>query len=191
MNDGDYGLFLSILKKVVNDYGWVIYAYCLMPNHYHLLIETPKANLAKGMFELNYKYANKFNYFYKKVGHLFAGRYKAILVEKESYLFRLIKYIAQNPVRKRLVKSPSTWRWSSCFEIIKNKRITGCIDREKIMLLFGNMLEYKRFISTGKISENFVRLGIQNKYILGSQSFIASIRNLGARHQNPGAWHQE
>jgi len=85
--DDDRQLFLDTLAQVVSRYGWICHAYCLMANHYHLLVETPKANLSIGMRQLNGIYTQSFNRQHKRVGHLFQGRFKAILVEKEFYLF--------------------------------------------------------------------------------------------------------
>ena len=85
--DDDRQLFLDTLAQVVSRYGWICHAYCLMANHYHLLVETPKANLSIGMRQLNGIYTQSFNRQHKRVGHLFQDRFKAILVEKEFYLF--------------------------------------------------------------------------------------------------------
>jgi REP-associated tyrosine transposase len=97
--DPDRELFLDTFGGVVSRYGWICHAYCLMANHYHLLVETPKANLSLGMRQLNGVYTQAFNRRHKRVGHLFQGRFKAILVEKESYLLELCRYIVLNPVR--------------------------------------------------------------------------------------------
>lgn len=105
--------FLEILGGVREKYNWLCHAYCLMGNHYHLLIETPEANLSKGMRQLNGVYTQCFNKAHARVGHVFQGRYKAILVEKETYLLELARYIVLNPVRAGMVSSPSEWPWSS------------------------------------------------------------------------------
>jgi len=105
--------YLEILQGVCKKYNWLCHAYCLMGNHYHLLIETPEANLSKGMRQLNGVYTQCFNKVHGRVGHVFQGRYKAILVEKETYLLELARYIVLNPVRAGMVSSPSEWLWSS------------------------------------------------------------------------------
>ena len=89
LNDDDRRLFLDTLAGVVSRYGWICHGYCLMANHYHLLVETPKANLSQGMHQLNGIYTQSFNRRHKRVGHIFQGRFKAILVQKESYLLEL------------------------------------------------------------------------------------------------------
>ncbi len=105
--------FLEILGGVCAKYNWLCHAYCLMGNHYHLLIETPEANLSQGMRQLNGVYTQCFNKAHARVGHVFQGRYKASLVEKETYLLELARYIVLNPVRAGIASSPSEWPWSS------------------------------------------------------------------------------
>ncbi len=105
--------FLTILEQVVDRYHWLCHAYCLMNNHYHLLIETIDPNLSAGMRQLNGVYTQSHNRKYKKVGHLFQGRYKSILVEKETYLLELCRYIVLNPVRANIVSCPGQYTWSS------------------------------------------------------------------------------
>ncbi|MEQ5837697.1 transposase [Marinobacter sp. NFXS9] len=92
-SDDDRRAWLSILDEVCETFNWVCHAYCLMGNHYHLLIETPEGNLSKGMRQLNGVYTQVFNRHHGRVGHVFQGRYKAILVEKDSYLLELCRYI--------------------------------------------------------------------------------------------------
>ena len=89
LKDADRHAFLNILDKVCQQYNWTIHAYCLMTNHYHLLVETPDANLSRGMRQLNGVYTQKFNHLHKRVGHIYQGRYKAIIVQCEAYLLKL------------------------------------------------------------------------------------------------------
>ena len=84
-----------------------------MSNHYHLLIETPDSNLAKGMRHLNGVYTQRFNRRHKRAGHVFQGRYKAVLVQKDNYLLELSRYIVLNPVRAQMVRGAKDWPWSS------------------------------------------------------------------------------
>ena len=111
--DADRHAFLRTLDEVCDTYNWVCHAYCLMGNHYHLVIETPEGNLSKGMRQLNGVYTQTFNRLHCRVGHVFQGRYKAILVEKEGYLLELARYVVLNPVRAGIVKTPLEWLWSS------------------------------------------------------------------------------
>ena len=111
----DYRGFLKLLELVVDRYCWLCHGYCLMGNHYHLLVETPRANLPIGMRHLNGCHTRSFNRRWGRVGHLFQGRYKAEVVEKQSYLLELIRYIALNPVRVEppLCATPEQYQWSS------------------------------------------------------------------------------
>jgi len=102
LTDADRQQFLNVLNHVCQRYNWVVHAYCLMSNHYHLLIETPDGNLSKGMRQLNGLYTQDFNRAHKRVGHVYQGRYKAILVEKQAYLLELARYIVLNPVRAEM-----------------------------------------------------------------------------------------
>jgi len=105
--------FLNLLIEYHDRYGILIHSYVLMDNHYHLILETPMGNLLKVMHGINGGYTGYFNRKYKRVGHLFQGRYRAILVEKESYLLPLSRYVHLNPVRAGLVRRPEGYRWSS------------------------------------------------------------------------------
>ena len=106
-------LFLSLVGDIAHRHQWLCHAYCLMDNHYHLLIETRQPNLSKGMRQLGGIYTQKFNKEHGRAGHLFQGRYKAIIVERESYLLELCRYIVLNPVRAKMVEHPEEYQWSS------------------------------------------------------------------------------
>ncbi|NVK43915.1 MAG: transposase [Oceanospirillaceae bacterium] len=103
--DEDRCVFLAVLDEVCETFNWVCHAYCMMGNHYHLLIETPEGNLSQGMRQLNGVYTQRFNRQHRRVGHLLQGRYKAILVEKDAYLLELARYIVLNPVRAEMTSS--------------------------------------------------------------------------------------
>ena len=112
-DDHDRLSFLEILELVINRFNWVCYAWCLMDNHYHLLIQTPDGNLSRGMRHLNGVYTQTSNRRHQRVGHLFQGRFKAILVDSDAYLLELSRYVVLNPVRAGMVKKPADWAWSS------------------------------------------------------------------------------
>lgn len=109
----DRQAFLQVLEQVVAQFNWRCYAWCLMDNHYHLLIQTPDGNLSKGMRHLNGVYTQASNRRHRRVGHLFQGRFKAILVDSDAYLLELSRYVVLNPVRAGMVASPADWSWSS------------------------------------------------------------------------------
>ena len=93
LKDADRHAFLNILDKVCQQYNWTIHAYCLMTNHYHLLVETPDANLSRGMRQLNGVYTQKFNHLHNLVGHIDQGRNKAIIVRREAYLLEMTQFV--------------------------------------------------------------------------------------------------
>jgi REP element-mobilizing transposase RayT len=113
LDDPDRELFVNLLAEVVELHQWMCPAYCLMTNHFHLLVQTPEADLADGMHGLNGAYANFFNRRHNHVGHLFQSRYTAIVIERESHLLESCRYVVLNPVRAGLCRRPAYWRWSS------------------------------------------------------------------------------
>ena len=119
--DDDYEIFLETLKETSKIFSIRIISYCLMPNHYHLLIQTPKANLSRTMRHLNGVYTQRFNRIHKKDGPLFRGRYKAILVQEDEYLTHLIRYIHLNPIQANLASSPEAYAWTSHKQYLKAK----------------------------------------------------------------------
>ncbi len=113
LDDRDRLRFLSIFGTTVERYAWRCHSYCLMPNHYHVVIETTEPNLARGMQYLNWRYALAFNNRRGFVGHLFDARYHSVIVESDLHLLELARYVVLNPVRSRLCRHPLEWRWSS------------------------------------------------------------------------------
>ncbi len=112
-DDADRQAWLSVLAQVCKRFNWTVHAYCLMCNHYHLLVETPDANLSAGMRQLNGVYTQLTNRAHRRVGHVFQGRFKAIVVDKDNYLLELARYVVLNPVRAGMVEDPGQWPWSS------------------------------------------------------------------------------
>jgi putative transposase len=119
--DTDRVWFLEILGAVIETFHWVCHAYCQMGNHYHLVIEAPDGNLAKGMRQLNGVYIQTANRRHARVGHLFQGRYQAILADRAAYLLALTRYVVLNPVRAGLVARPGDWRWSSYLDMVDER----------------------------------------------------------------------
>jgi putative transposase len=113
IDDEDRRDFTSILAAVISRETFLLHSYCLLGNHYHLLLETPRGGLSRGMHWLNGRYAQRFNARHERCGHLFEGRFKAILVEKESHSLELHRYVVLNPVRAGIVERPQEWKWSS------------------------------------------------------------------------------
>lgn len=113
VDDADREAFLDVLGRVVAATRWRVHAFVLMPNHYHLLVETPEPNLSRGMRQLNGVYTQRVNVRHGRTGHVFQGRFKGILVERDAHLLELCRYIVLNPVRAGLVSAPGDWPFSS------------------------------------------------------------------------------
>ena len=176
ITEEDRNLFLNILSEICLRYTWICYAYCLMDNHYHLLIETPAGNLSKGMQLLNGIYTQKFNRIHNRVGHVFQGRFKAILVEKNSYLLELSRYIVLNPVRAKMVTSPYEWRWSSYLATILKESKPNWLYADKILSLFSEdvslaIRKYQEFVTDG-IMRKSPWSQLKRQIYLGNDEFI-------------------
>ena len=178
--DSEREAFLDIVSDVRQDFNWLIYAYCLMGNHYHLLLETPDANLSEGMRRINSSYAQRFNRIRGISGHLFQGRFKSVLVEKENHLLEVCRYIALNPVRAGIVKEPSQWRWSSYRVTAGIEAETGLVDTVWILSQFGVEItearqSYCRFVLDGVGAESPWK-SLKGGLILGSDKYAQTIR---------------
>ena len=112
-DDEDRRFFLALLARATRRYGWELQAMCLMTTHYHIVLESTRAQLSAGMQWLNGLYAQTFNRRYGRFGHLFAGRFGARVIEGDEYLARACEYVLLNPVQAGLCGSPGEWRWSA------------------------------------------------------------------------------
>lgn len=144
VNDLDRELFLGLLATVSALRRWKCHGYCLMPNHYHLVLQTPDADLSDGMQRLNGEYAQCFNYFHGTDGHLFQGRFHALLVESDWHLAELSRYLALNPVRAGLTTTAREWRWSSYAAIAEDRPSPPFVAVESILAFFGRDLANSR-----------------------------------------------
>jgi len=147
----DYARFERMLEAVVRERGWLIYAYCQMPNHYHLLLRTPEADISDGMCWLNGVYARWFNAKHNYTGHVFEKRFHTVLVRCNVHLLTVASYIPLNPVRAGLCRNAGDWRWSSYGATIGRKQATW-LASEWLLDHFGReavtaALEYQRFVN--------------------------------------------
>lgn len=175
LNNDDRKLFLETLFHVVTRYGWLCHSYCLMDNHYHLLVETPKPTLCSGMRHLNGVYTQTYNRRYKKVGHILQGRYKAILVEKEAYLLELCRYVVLNPLRVKARDRVDQWKWSSYRATAGLARAEKFLTIDWILSQFGSrkaeaQRRYREFVREGLGEQPWEKLRAQ--IYLGGDKFI-------------------
>ena len=174
--DADRDEFLNLLGHVCERYQWLCHAYCLMSNHYHLLVETQAPTLSKGMKVLNGSYTQLFNRKYNRVGHVFQGRFKGILVEAESYLLELSRYIVLNPVRARMVRSAKDWPWSSYRATAGLSTAHPALTTDWILSGFSPIRkaaqsEYREFVQRGR-GQPTPWESLKNQIYLGSESFV-------------------
>ncbi|MBM9603180.1 REP-associated tyrosine transposase [Desulfopila inferna] len=179
--DTDRLTFLKVLSNTIEKYNWLCHGFCLLDNHYHLVIETLDPNLSLGMRQLNGVYTQTFNRAKQRVGHVFQGRYKAILVEKESHLLEVCRYVVLNPVRAGMVSKPAEWEWSS----YTSTAFTGtapkylCIDwvlRQFSEDKTAARQQYRQFVAEGlqDKQEHFWKK-LVGQIILGSEKFVAML----------------
>ena len=148
LTDGDYRAYLIRLGTYQKRYGVKLYAYCLMPNHVHLLLQTSQVPLAKFMQGLQQTYTQRFNQVHGKVGHLFQGRYKAIVCDRDEYLVALVRYIHLNPVRARLVEDPEVYPYSGHRAYLTGDRM-ALIEPGPVLDMLGGQTAYRRFVVAG------------------------------------------
>lgn len=179
--------FLSYLQSATERYGTVIHAYCLMSNHYHLLLETPEGNLSQIMRHINGAYTTYFNVKRKRAGHLFQGRYKGIIVDADAYAAELSRYIHLNPVRAGIVIKPEDYEWSSYRNFIGLVKAPEWLRTGLILGCFSGKdanNKYRQFVNDAMNHENENPLkGVVASTILGSTDFVKEIssRHLGEK----------
>ena len=154
LDKDDRESFMEVLSSVAARFNWLCHAYCLMETHYHILVETPEGNLSRGMRQLNGVYTQVFNRRHTRVGHLFQGRYKGILVEKEAHLLALCRYVVLNPVRAGLVRRPAEWKWSSYRATGGEAKRSPVLEIDWVLSQFGRRREeakreYRRYVLEG------------------------------------------
>ena len=179
-DDGDRELFLATLWQVSERFHWLCHAYCLMGNHYHLVIETPDGNLSKGMRQLNGVYTQAFNRRHHRVGHLFQGRFKGILVQKESHYLEVCRYVVLNPVRAKAVKQPREWAWSSYRATGGLAAVPRCLKVEEILSHFGQrrgpaQKKYREYVGEG-IAGATIWENLEAQSLLGLEGFADALR---------------
>jgi len=181
-DEEDFTDFLTVLGQVAKRYHFLLHSYCLMHNHYHLLIETPEGNLARGMRQLNGTYTQHANQRHQRVGHILQGRYRSILIDKENYLLELSRYIALNPVRANLVEDPKDWPWSAYPQLIGFNQRIPCLSSDWILAQFAPerkaaIKAYQAFVLSGMDAASPLKK-VKGQLFLGPEHFMEKIKHL-------------
>jgi REP element-mobilizing transposase RayT len=167
----DYGKFIGYVAKAKERYQFYLYAYCLMANHFHLLLETMLPNISKIMHYIKGSYTTYYNIRHHRTGHLFQGRFKSIVVDKDSYFLELTRYIHLNPVFAGIVQDPTEYVWSSYRGYLGKK--DKCIDKDEVKrYLRMTRGEYRRFVLDGIKKPNNPLKNVYAGFLLGSVGFI-------------------
>jgi putative transposase len=180
-DDRDRLRFLEFLGESVTRFDWILYAYALMPNHFHLLVQITSETLSRGMQWLNERYAIAFNRRHDRVGHLTQGRFKSPPVDKETYLQELIRYIVLNPVRANIVKRPEDYRWSSYRATAGLTQAPSWLSVDDVLLPFGQERDLARagfrdFVNAAiGVDSSFWRDLFEKSYI-GGDEWMEEIR---------------
>jgi len=184
LEDDDYRLFLSVLQEASKQWNLQVAAYCLMSNHYHILIQTPEGNISRCMRHLNGVYTQRFNRKHGTDGPLFRGRYKAILVEEDSHLLELLRYIHRNPIKANITPSLESYPWSSHKGYLAGNRGWSWLHREPLLQMFSRNRKqayaaYLKFVQQQN-SEEIETFYTKQKLspVFGTAGFVETIKNL-------------
>lgn len=175
-DDHDRCVWLDLLAQTCERFGWVCHAWCQMTNHYHLLVETVEPTLSDGMRHLNGVFTQRSNRRHDRTGHLFQGRFKAIVVQKEAHLLELARYIVLNPVRGGMVSLPGEWPWSSWHATLGQQAAPGWLEVDWLLARFSRhkpaaLEAYQRFVFAGiGLPSPLQRL--DGRVVLGSEAFV-------------------
>ncbi len=177
--DADRRKFLRLLGEIASEERWVVHAYCLMRNHYHLLVETPEPGLSRGMRSLNGRYAQWFNWKHSRKGHLLEGRFRSVLVQKESHLLELCRYVVLNPVRAGAARRAEDWPWSSYRASAGLAPAPEWLEVDWTLSRFARSRSvarraYRRFVAEGKGSGEVLERGPY----LGDEDFRREIQRM-------------
>jgi REP element-mobilizing transposase RayT len=180
-----YDAFLEILSESVIKFGLEVHAYCLMTNHYHLLVSTPRGNLQRAMRHIGSVYTQKYNRLSKIDGALFKGRYKAVLVDSDEYLLHLSKYIHKNPLEANMVKDLSGYPWSSYPAYIGKRKHDKWLTMDEVygQITLGRTKakRYRTFVEDVELNDEVASFYSKQRIspVLGSAAFIELVAKLG------------
>lgn len=179
-NNADRLAWLEVFGQVCERFNWVCHAWCQMTNHYHIVVETIEGNLSRGMRQLNGVYTQTFNRRHGRVGHVFQGRYKGILVEKDSYLLELARYVVLNPVRAGIVADAGQWPWSSYAAMVGKAPAPPWLQTDWILGQFGQdraaaVQGYMDFVRAGMGLPSLWKQ-VKGQVYLGSDAFLQQMQ---------------
>lgn len=182
-DDADREVFFGLLPQVIRRYGWIVIEPVLMTNHFHLVINTPEPTLSRGMKWLEQKFVQYVNRRYKRIGPLFQGRFKHQLVETETYLLEVLRYVALNPVRAKMVEHPEDYRWSAYRWLAGYEKPPAWFDPGRVMEAFGPDLatqqhEFRRFTEAGVGITRAPWRDAIGQVFLGSREWVESMRGI-------------
>ncbi len=185
--DDDRRRFLSLLGFIAGDERWELHGYCLMGNHYHLLLETPEGRLSRGMRALNARYAQWFNWRHARRGHLLEGRFRSVLVQKQSHLLELLRYVVLNPVRAGVAESAGGWEWSSYRATAGRAGAPEWLAVDWTLSRFGRRraaarAEFRRFVAAAKGSAWDIEAQERSGYF-GDKDFRKDLQEMIDRKQ--------
>lgn len=188
--DAHKRLFLGILRTVVERYRLKVHCYCVMSNHYHLLLETPEGNLSLAMRQLHGVYGQKYNRLLKRPGPVFQGRFKACVVEADAYLLTLCRYIVLNPVRARIVRKAEQWRWSSHRAMAGLAPVPAWLTTDFVLGRLGTgkgraaRRRYREFIEEGREERGRDVERMMRQVVLGTAEFKQTLVELLAEKRD-------
>lgn len=182
LDEADRLAWLELFGQVCRRFNWVCHAWCLMDNHFHIVVETVEGNLAQGMRQLNGVYTQTFNRTHGRVGHVFQGRYKAVMVEKDSYLLELARYVVLNPLRACMVKEVAAWSWSSYAAMTGTQPAPAWLQTDWILGQFSPqrpraIIQYIDFVRAG-VGLASVWEQLEGQIYLGSEAFIKRMQQI-------------
>lgn len=190
-DDEDRQRFVRTIAGMVEEYEVLCHAWVLMDNHYHLVMETPHANLSQAIRHLNGVYTQAFNRRHARVGHLFQGRFSGILVDKQDYLLQVCRYVVLNPVRAGLVDSPSDWLWSSYRATSGEAACPSWLTVNWLLGHFGTrrasaQAAYRHFVGDQAAREVRIWSQLRGRAVLGSEAFLEEVRlRIGPQEDDP------
>jgi putative transposase len=178
--DADRVLWLDVLAQCCERFNWAVHAWCQMGNHYHVVVETIEGNLSSGMRHLNGVFTQSINRRYQRAGHVFQGRYKAIVVNRESHLLELLRHVVLNPVRAGMAVHPGQWPWSSYRAMVGQAECPAWFNRQWTLGQFATqkarqIAKYEEFVIQG-IGEDTIWADLKGQIFLGSDEFAQTMQ---------------